>query len=501
MSEDPTDASSNSAGSAGDVTDTQRETNVLHGAISVERTGPQTRSRSGITPRPPVRLEESTSNSSTSGRQRGRPRRSATSTSTPANPSTNSTTQDAAPVFPTITAPAMPTTGLSLNNVEFQQFVTSTITAVMAGLPTQNSNDPANPTPSISSVGTLISKIPYDLLNASNYKSFDFDMDQFNPSVWRDVKFKQKRLTESIKTLPHPPAYKTDMAMSDIIRFLGWHRTFEQAIRNLGFHTFLFEQTFSDSPRNELEKAESDFVYYTILLPLFRNLSNRMPTFDDASACFSAIMKEYIKGDPLQLAMQMALQVDVSFTCTTSYIATTYSTIQTLMKLFKRRDFSESFYEDLVMTKAKANFGHQFAHHYRSWSKNPSKYSIGKLTDMIDGFIRSIPVSERTTPASATQQLTSMFNISTPAPPPEHFPSDNGSRNPKSFRSKRKDGPRRDNHRHRNHNCHSDQDTQSDDQNTPVNHHHRHRNHPTGNNIVASASSFAPREGILPVFP
>ena len=29
MSEDPTDASSNSAGSPGDVTDTQRETNVL----------------------------------------------------------------------------------------------------------------------------------------------------------------------------------------------------------------------------------------------------------------------------------------------------------------------------------------------------------------------------------------------------------------------------------------------------------------------------------------
>ena len=463
-------------GEAGDVTLERDGTMFQHGAISAtERTGPRTRSQSGITTQPPARLTEEPSAPTT-------PRRNQRPIGRPSNDA-NAALASIRQIINNL--PEADRTTL-LNDLNADHAQTSNATT---------SNPSTSTTPTTNNVDT---PIPYVKLNAGNYGLYNIDFTKFDRDEYTSAKLKNKIVTNGIKNLPKPPTLHSTDAEDDLISFLIWYRTLEASLREIGLATFVFDKEYKERTANDLEKAENSFVG-GFLRPMFAEANKTIGYMSNTSTYFQAVLDQYLPYQTNPITKKLVENIDISYTCAPRAIVSTFEAIQTLSQIKKHTPFPEKTYIAEVMDKAHENFDTSFNHDYAKYTDNPSTYDIDKITKVITRHIaNSSKKAKLNAPIFHSAHKThSTFNIQG-----EQHPSKKRRRNNHHndrYNDKQRRYPDRQN-KGRN-------ESNLDDHNQDSYHNgatkSNYSNHIQGTNFIRPHNKIfsPPEEGISPIFP
>lgn len=340
---------------AGDVTLEREGTMFQRGAISLEGTGPKTRSQTGIPTQLPAGVTgEPPAPTNVRRNQRAR----CTSCTNDA--------MDLDDIRELIANLPSADRATILNDLKADQSLTASTTA--------------------SATSSIATPIPYVDINASNYESYNIDFTKFDRQEYMRAKLNDKFIDRGIENIPKAPTLHFRDAENDPVRFLTWCGILETSLRDLGLATFVFDKFFNENTANPLEEAENSLVG-GVLRPLFEDSNGTIGYISNASVYFQAVLEQYSPYMADLTIKTMVDNLDISYTCSPTTIVSTFEAIQTLQRIKKRAPMSEQSYLIEVMLKARENFAYTFDIPFNDWTDNDSTYDIYKVMKLIADHI------------------------------------------------------------------------------------------------------------------
>lgn len=403
MSSNSTNDQSVPRGVAGDVTLEREGTMFQRGAISVEGTGPKTRSQTGIPTLLPAGVTgEPPAPTNVRRNQRAR----CTSCTNDA--------MDLDDIRELIANLPSADRATILNDLKADQSLTSSTTA--------------------STTNSISTPIPYVDINVSNYESYNIDFTKFDLVEYMRAKLNDKLITGSMEFVPKPPVLHSKDAENDPVSFLTWYRILEASLRRLGLATFVFDKFFDENNANPLEEAENSLVG-DLLRPLFEDSNGLIGYISNTSRYFQVVLGQYLRPGTDSIIQRMIDNLEISYYHTPRSIVSTFEAIQTLCRIKLCTPLPESIYLTVVMLKARKIFANSFDIPFNDWTDNRSTYDVYKVMELIADHIElsSDRAKQSVLPFRPAHETCSACNVQC-----EQSYTQSGRRDNQSFQSQKK---------------------------------------------------------------
>lgn len=319
-------------------------------------------------------------------------------------------------------------------------------------------------------------KIPYSEITSANFTNYNINWSKFNIIKYNDERFQNKTVLDAIKQLSRPSINYSDPSAVDPITFLDWYQEFKDCMITIGLDNFLFKEEFTNDMTNPVQVSEERYIRTSILHQLFPDDYRDMRNSSNCTELFEALKNKYFPEHPGEIANQLLRDLDVSYTCNTARINTTYNIIKKLNELNHDPIMLEKSYISHVMDIAQRHFAASFASIYDEWKLHPEQYTLSKIRAILNHHIKSTPTHLKDS-VPATTRAHEMNNI--------HFqkdfsskqynnPKDKYNRQSQSYKGykkgKRYYGNKRNNHKYNRKNYQRQQETFNTDKQAKSNH-------------------------------
>lgn len=226
---------------------------------------------------------------------------------------------------------------------------------------------------------------------------------------------------------------------TDHFEFALWCLKLESTLKRLSLDKFLFVESFSAQPRNDLEKADSDFICHELLSRKFPQDYNRLLYLNNCTEMFDAIKLKYFPLDPHDYVIRLYTGLVVDYNTDFTLLPLKFQVVNFYYRpgnnntdLLDEDDFMQTF-----MDSARFNFAQSFSDIYQEWVYSGDKYSIQQVVNKLIQHKLKTPEKVQREMLSRKRQPTS----------PPRSPSNSGE--PQNGRQNNNSRPYRQNRRGR----------------------------------------------------